>query len=224
MLSLLFTCYSQYGIASQIQSPESIHNAVRDYIASNLTATEYKLRLGQFDNRLQLSLCAEELEIFSHNGALKSGRNSIGVKCNSKKKWTIYNSAIISIYKEVIVLSQAVRRGDIFTRNSLQVEKKDLSTLRSGYLSDPKLIINKQASRNLRLGSVIYKSNLTEPRLIKRGEKVYINASTSNIDISMAGIAMMDGIKGQNIRVKNIKSKRFIQATVVKPGQVAVMF
>ena len=122
------------------------------------------------------------------------------------------------------MLSKSVRRGELFTMNSLLVEKKDLSTLRSGYISDSELIINKQASRNLRVGSVIYKSNLTEPRLIKRGEKVHINASTPNLDISMAGIAMMDGIKGQNIRVRNIKSKRFIQATVVKPGQVAVLF
>jgi flagella basal body P-ring formation protein FlgA len=225
ILSLFFTCYSLTSAASQFQSPASIHDAIRQYIASSLpTATEYKLTLGQFDNRLQLTQCAETLEVYSHNKALKSGRNAIGVKCNGKKKWSIYNSVIIYIYKDVFVLSQAVRRGELFTSKHIMLEKKELSSLRSGYISDPKLIINKQASRNLGLGSVIKKSNLAEPRLIKRGERVFINASMPNIKISMAGIAMMDGIKGQSIRVKNIKSKRFIQATVIKSGQVAVTF
>jgi flagella basal body P-ring formation protein FlgA len=38
------------------------------------------------------------------------------------------------------------------------------------------------------------------------------------------GIAMMDGIKNQNIRIKNQKSKQVIQATVVKPGVVIVNY
>ena len=225
ILSLYFACFSLSGIASQFQSPESIHDAILQYITSSLTSgTEYKIKPGQFDNRLQLPLCAEALEIFSHNGSLKSGRNAIGVKCNSEKKWTIYNSVIIFIYEDVIVLSQTVRRGEIFSRNSFRLEKRELSTLRSGYISDPQLIINKQATRNLGADTVINKSNITEPKLIKRGEKITINASTLGLNISMAGIAMMDGIKGQSIRIKNVKSKRLIQATVVKPGQVEVIF
>jgi flagella basal body P-ring formation protein FlgA len=63
-----------------------------------------------------------------------------------------------------------------------------------------------------------------EPKLIKRGERVNIRTSNQNLVISMAGIAMMDGIKGQNIRIKNIKSKQIVHATVEKPGQVVVTF
>lgn len=38
----------------------------------------------------------------------------------------------------------------------------------------------------------------------------------------MNGVAMMDGIKGQSIRIKNENSGRIINATVIEPGLVSV--
>ncbi|MCK5189614.1 MAG: flagellar basal body P-ring formation protein FlgA [Methylococcales bacterium] len=225
ILILLFAGFTRQTTASQIQSASSIQEAIHHYIASNLALdTDYKVRLGQLDNRLKLPYCTEPLDIFTHSSSIKPGRNSVGIKCKGTQKWTIYSSAIVTVFKEVIVLTQPIRRGDIFSLNNLHFEKRDISTIRAGFLTDPLAVVNKQATRNLGLGSVINKSNYTEPKLIKRGEKVYIKASSPYLDISVMGIAMMDGIKGQNIRVKNEKSHKIIQATVVRPGQVLVMF
>lgn len=223
--SILLVSYIQQSHANNFQSITSIQKATRQYIINNLTpSTDYKLNLGQIDSRLKLPLCSEPLVISTAKNTLKAGRNSIGVRCNSKKKWAIYTSAIINIYKNVIVLSQPIRRGEFYDESILQSKKKEISTLRSGFFTDTKNIINKQATRNLNIGSVISKSNITEPKLIKRGEKVTINLSSLNFNISVAGIALMDGIKNQNIRIKNIKSKQIIQATVVKQGLVVVPF
>ena len=225
LMALLFVGYAQPANSTQFQTVTSIQEAIRHFIASELSEdTDYKLKLGQLDNRLQLPLCSKPLDVFTHNGSIKTGRNSIGVKCSSKKKWTIYNSTNISIYKDVIVLSQPVRRGEIFSKNILQLEKRNISNIRSGYFSDPQFIVNKQATRNLSSGVVINQSNITETKLVKRGEKVTIKISSPNFEISAAGVALMDGINNQNIRVRNVKSKQIIQATVVKPGQVVVIF
>ncbi len=216
--------YLQPVVASKLQAPLSIQKAIRLYIASSLPSdTEYTLKLSQIDNRLKLPLCPKALEIFTHSQSIKPGRNSIGVRCNYTQKWTIYTTAIINIYKDVIILSQPIRRGEIFHASILKTEKREISTLRSGFITDPVLITYKQATRNLRLGTVINKSNLTEPKLIKRGDHVTITAGFSNLQISVTGIAMMNGIKNQNIKVKNLKSQQIIQATVIKKGLVAVM-
>jgi flagella basal body P-ring formation protein FlgA len=225
LMILLLTGYTQSSIATQFQTADSIHQAIRHFVASSLPLdTDYKLKLGQLDNRLQLSQCSKPLEVFTHNGTIKPGRNSIGARCNDKKKWTIYNSSNISIYKDVVVLTQPIRRGEIFHKNRLQLKKHNISNLRSGFFSNPQLIVNKQATRNLGLGAVINQSNITEAKLIKRGEKVTIKVTSQNLEISAIGVALMDGINNQNIRVKNIKTKQIIQATVVKPGQVVVIF
>jgi flagella basal body P-ring formation protein FlgA len=226
IILLLSLCsYTLLSHASQIQSITSIKEAIDSFIASNLAKnTDYKIRHSHLDKRLKLSLCSEALDIFSHIGSIKAGRNSIGVKCNGDKKWTIYSSVNISIYKEVIVLTQPVRRGDIFSNSLFHQEKREISTLRSGFFTTPNPIINKQATRNLSAGTVITQTNFVEAKLIQRGEKVYITTNSPNLAISMAGIAMMDGVKGQNIRVKNLKTQQIVLGTVIKPGQVTVLF
>lgn len=215
----------QQSFASQVQSFQSIKIAVRQFITAEFSAgEEYEIKLGNLDGRLKLPLCTKSLEVFLHGRSIKPGRNTLGVKCSDTKKWTIYTSARIKIFKKVIVLTQPIRRGEIFDSNLIKFENRDISTLRSGYLTDPLTIAKQQATRNLNSGAVINQSNFRKPKLVKRGEKVVIKVSSNNLNISMAGIALMDGIKGQNIKVKNIKSKQIVQATVINPRLVAVMF
>jgi flagella basal body P-ring formation protein FlgA len=222
---MLLTSHLALANASQYQSITSIQAAVRHYIALNIdSSTDYKETLGHIDTRLKLPQCDKPLNVFTQKATLKAGRNSIGVKCISKKKWTIYTSAIIKIYKDVIVLSQPIKRGEFYRKNSLQLQKREISSLRSGFFTNPTTIIDKQASRNLNIGAVVTQSNVTEPKLVKRGEKVTIKISSPNLEISVAGVALMDGIKNQNIRVKNINSKQIVQATVEKQGQVVVSY
>ncbi len=212
-------------LASKLQTTASIDKAVRHFIASSLPSeTEYKATLSQFDSRLKIPFCKQALDIFIRNTSIKAGRNSIGIKCGAPKKWTLYNSVNISIYKDVVSLLQPIRRGEIFNESMLRLVTKDIATLRSDYFTDVKAIVTKEATRHLRLGSVVSKANITEPKLVKRGEKVFIKINTPNLEISTTGIAMMDGIKNQNIKIKNQKSKQIIQATVIKPGLVVVTY
>lgn len=225
LITLLVVFFTKQVNASQSQSAESIKKAIRLYIASNLSSnTEYKLTLGHFDNRLKLPLCTKPLEVFTRSNTVKPGRNSIGVKCNSLKKWTIYTPININLYKNILVLTQPIRRGKTFDNTMFKIEKRDISLLRSGFMTDPLSLINKQATRNLNSGSVLNKSNYTEPKLIKRGDTVTIQVNSQNLNISMTGIAVMDGKKDQQIKVKNIKSQQVVQATVKNPGQVVVKF
>ncbi len=222
-LLLFLSSYPQHSNAQGIQSISSIQEAIEQYISSQLaTNTDYKIRHSRLDRRLALSLCNKPLNIFNPRDALQPGRNSIVVKCNGEKTWHIYTSVNISIYQNVIVLTHAVRRGEIFDASALQLEKRELSALRSGFFSTPEPILNQQATRNLSAGTVMTQSHYTKAKLIKRGERVYITTNRPHLHISMAGIAMMDGVKGQNIRVKNLTSHHIVHGVVTRPGQVVV--
>ncbi len=222
---LLVIIYTKQSHALQQQTAESINNAIRLHISSAFPkSSDYKLTIGQFDNRLKLFLCNKPLQVFVRNEPFKPGRNSVGVKCNTPKKWTVYISVIINLYQNVLVLSQPIRRGNIFSKDMFKIEKKDVSILRPGFIIDSLDIINKQATRNLNFDTVLNKNHYTEPKLIKRGDNVVISLKSQNLNISMDGIAVSDGVKGQKIRVKNIKSQQIVQAIVEKQGQVVISF
>ncbi|WP_305906579.1 flagellar basal body P-ring formation chaperone FlgA [Methylomarinum sp. Ch1-1] len=225
ILAILLFAYTQSAVAATraLQPISSIKTAIANFVNNNFEAVEnFEYSLMQLDPRLRLSLCDEPLQVFSQSGALEAGRNTIGIHCPTGQKWTIYTVAQIKAFRKVLVLSQPLRRGDIISERHLSYKTEDLSDLRRGYLLNPKRVINQQATRNLAAGTVINRSHFSKPTLINRGERVNIQASSPYFTISMAGIALMDGHKGQNIRVKNINSKRIVQATVVEPGLVSV--
>lgn len=213
------------GNAAQqkFQSIASIEEAVGQFIEEEFQHNiDFQYTLSELDRRLRLPLCEQPLSIHSQAGDLRPGRNSIGIKCNGDKRWTVYTVAMIRAFQNALVLTQPVRRGEVITSHHLSLQKMNLIKLRRGFRVDPEKVINKLAKRHLAAGTVINSNLITEPYLVKKGEKVAIQAASSRFRISMNGIALMNGIKGQRIRVKNIKSKRIVQATVKQAGEVYV--
>jgi flagella basal body P-ring formation protein FlgA len=223
--ALAFIFFSIAHAEQSSQSHESIYQAVKSYIAKNISLPgEYEVKLVPLDSRLNLPQCPEPLEAFTTTGLIKSGRTTIGVRCNTEKKWSIFTSAIIRTYQMVVVLSQPIQRGEIVTRQHLTIEKRETSDLREDFVTQIEQVENKQATRQLDRGTILSVRNLVEPRLIKRGDKVIINTTKADFSIKMSGIAMMDGTKGQLIRIKNQTSGRIINATVIEPGLVSVNY
>jgi len=225
ILALTFVASAAAYAEQGSQSHESIAEAVRGFIAQNINLPgEYEVSLTPLDSRLNLPQCAEPLEAFTSNGLIKAGRMTVGVRCNVEKKWSIFTSAIIKTYQMVVVLSQPIQRGEIFTRQHLAIEKREVSNLRDDFVTQIEQVENKQATRQLNTGTIISPKNLVEPKMVKRGDKVVISTAKPEFSIRMNGIAMMDGTKGQLITVKNQNSGRIINATVIEPGLVSVNY
>ena len=207
------------------QSHQSIAEALKAYIAQNAHLPgDYELTISPLDNRLNLPLCSEALEIFTTTEIIKPGRTALGVRCNAEKKWSIFTSVFIKNYQMIVVLTQPVRQGEIITRQQLALEKRETTNLRDDFVTQIEQVEKKQALRQLSAGTIISLKNLTEPKLIKIGDVVAISTAKSGISIRMSGVAMMDGIKGQVVRVKNQSSGRIIEATVVESGLVLVNY
>lgn len=211
--------------ATSFQSLAAIQEAVQQFVQASLDpAGQYQISSAQIDPRLQLPACAEKLEVFPQSGNIRSGRNTVGIRCPGSDNWTIYSTVVIKSFEAVLVLTKQLSRNDKISLNHFTTETRDTSTLQSGYLTDPNDVINKQATRFVPVGSVLYRFHYSEPTLVRRGERVNIQSGKPGLLITSSGVAMTDGIKGQQISVKNSSSQRVIQATVVDPGLVNVSF
>ncbi|WP_333874542.1 flagellar basal body P-ring formation chaperone FlgA [Methylobacter sp.] len=225
ILALAFIFFTAAHAEQGSQSHESIAEAVKAYVEQNINLPgEYEMTLTPLDSRLNLPQCAEPLDIFTTSDLIKAGRTTIGVRCNTEKKWSIFTSVIIKTYQMVVVVSRPIQRGEIITRQHLAIEKREVSNLREDFATQPEQVENKQVTRQLNAGTILSLRNIVEPKLIKRGDKVVISTTKPDFSIRMSGIAMMDGIKGQLISVKNQNSGRIINATVVEPGLVSVNY
>ncbi len=205
----------------QWQTHESIYDAVKSYVAQNInTATEYEITILPLMDRLNLPLCSLPIQTFAPN-LPKAGRMSISVRCNGGKKWSIFVSATITPFENVVILTQPLQHGDTVT-NQATLVRKDVSQLHNNYLTQLNQIVNKQVIRNLPVGTIVTAKDLVEPKLVKRGDRVLITSNQAGIAIKMNGVAESDGSKGQTIRVKNQNSARIVNATIIDAGVVQV--
>jgi flagellar basal body P-ring formation protein FlgA len=207
----------------KFQSLDSIYEFVKETIARNINpSTEYEVSVLPLDSQLKLPECTKPLEVFRATDLIKAGRASIGVRCNAEKKWSIFTSAVIKTYESVIVLTQPIQRGEIIARQHLAIEKRDVSKTRGDFITQAEQVENKQAARNMPAGAILGLRSFSEPPFIKRKDKIIISSVQPAFSIRMSGTAMMDGTKGQVIKVKNENSGRIISATVIEPGLVLV--
>ncbi len=220
---LLFTSHT--GSAAPVQSLSAIQDALIGFVQSSLDpAGEYQITHTQIDPRLQLSACEQNLDVFVQSGEIRAGRNTLGVRCNGLNNWTIYSTVVVKSFIKVLVTTRQLNRNDKISPDYLATETRDISTLQHGYASDLSSVVNKQITRPVPAGSVLYSTYYAEPMLIKRGERVSIQSGKPGLVITSTGVAMMDGVKGQKISVKNVSSSRVIQGTVMNPGLVNVYF
>ena len=205
------------------QNHEAILRAILEHIESNFRhpLDKHKIEISPLDARLQLPPCSKALEAFTLPGSKDVGNISVGVRCSGEKPWTIYHKASIRVFKDVAVLRSTLRQGATVTESDIELVGKDVTQLRGGYLQ-PAQAIGKSMRKTLSAGTVLIPDHLAGVKLIRRGQAVTIRAQSANFDVSMPGVALMDGEEGQRIRVRNEDSKRIVQGVVMSEGVVTV--
>jgi len=222
-LLLLAMLYAAPSMGAEFQSLESIREAARQLIASQYPSgkADTRIEVGTLDPRLRLSKCAQSLETFFPQGS-RSSKPTVGVRCSDPKKWTIYVSAEVHQMVMVWVANDYLPRGSLIRAENFTQKQIDLSQLRYGYYTDFNDVSGKTLKRHLARGAVLTPATIAVTKVIKRGEHVNIMAETGGITVRAAGQALEDGGVGDIIRVKNLNSRKVIEARVEGPGRVKV--
>lgn len=204
------------------QNHESIYEAVKALIGEHRIADDFEVEILPLDRQLRLPLCPGPLEATAPGNALKPGRNTVGVRCKAASAWSVYLSALIRIYRPVVVATQGAQRGDLLGREGLALERRDVSGLRGDFLTSLEAAESLQAIKSVPAGAVLTRRSVAPPPVIKKGDRITISSDKPGFSIRMSGTALTDGALGQKIRIRNQSSGRIIQATVLESGLAAV--
>lgn len=86
----------------------------------------------------------------------------------------------------------------------------------------PKAVDGMEAARRLTAGAVVRASDVTTPRLIRRGEPVTIYVRSGGLTISTPGRALDNGGKGDLVRVVANSTSRTLDTEVEGSGAVRI--
>jgi len=206
---------------------ENILAVASDFITAEAQALhgeafEIHVTPGRLDPRLRLRECEAGLQAFMAPGARLSGSSTAGVRCLGPVTWSLYVPVRISVMGDVLVLAQPQPRGTLLDVSQLRLERHDVGSLPGGYLNDPKAATNMVLRRALSAGTVLTPQMVEPQRLVRRGQRVTLLAEGSAIAVRVEGEALGDGSRGEQIRVRNLSSRRVVEGIVLSHGVVSV--
>ncbi len=220
-----FLLFPATGQATQTQSVDSIRAVVTTFITeqtNHYSSTPAQIKVGRLGARLRLPQCSEQLAAFQPPGTRMLGNTTIGVRCSGASSWTIYVPTYVQVSQPVAMTTRPLDRGNVISVTDIKMVERDLAALKMGYIVDSKRAVGMVVKRRIGTNTIITPRMLEAPRLVRRGEQVAIVAEARGIEIRAAGKALADGARGDLIRVRNIASKKIIEAVVTEPGVVEV--
>lgn len=222
--TLIFTSAAWSEDARPVQSLDSIREAANRFLEQEAATMkgEVEVSVGRLDSRLRLARCERPLTTFWPKGGRKMGNITVGVSCEGTVDWSIYVRASVAVFDEIVVAGRPLSRGSKVAPGDVELLRQDLTRLTSGYYSSLEEVVGMELRRPVRTGTVLSRSMLKQPILIRRGEKVSINAVTGSVRVRMEGKALESGARGELIQVENLSSGQKVEAEVIGPGVVRV--
>ncbi len=141
---------------------------------------------------------------------------------NNQEQATVKMYGDVHFWGNVISAAGPLSRRTILTKDDLVTEFMDISMLGDGIIADVDDIIGKQTKKSLMSGAVLYSRYLKNPALVKRGDLVTILATVGSLRVTVPGEIKNTGGLGDTVRVKNMMSRRTLQARVIDEGLVEI--
>lgn len=229
ILSVLLFFASTGLSAEPTQSPEILSKKIEQYVLNELsTYKEGRVHVAadQIDSRLNLKACAEDqLMVFNPYQSPILSTSTMGIKCQENDNhWSLYIPIHITILKTVYVAKRTLMKGDEITGSDIYQTELDVHKLKHGYFNDIDELAGRVCKQNIAINSPFNPNNVELAKIIHKGEKVIISTNNNNLTISMDGIAINEGSMGETIKVKNLSSKKIVEAQIVGEKKVSVIF
>jgi flagella basal body P-ring formation protein FlgA len=220
ILFLSTQCFSDNKNTDLKNQISTFLNNYSNTMADKGYRSEYKL--GNIDPHLTLNACTTPLNISFNKDPTEQNNITILAQCETPKPWKLYIRAQYDIYSSIITAKETISKGTTITQSMLESQEKITNKGRHTGFSNTNSVVGMIAKRTIRNNMVISANQLRAPSLIKRGDSVIITAANSTIAVSMNGTALMDGMLGQQISIKNSQSKRTIKGRVTDRGHVLI--
>lgn len=123
---------------------------------------------------------------------------------------------------EVPVLKRPVRNGEIIRDTDIEIRDLPLAQVRVDVVTDIASLIGKSPLHSISAFRPIRDHEIAMPPLVKKNNIVQMHYQSPGMEIITTGQALEDGAKGSVIGVRNLTSKRVVQAVVEDVSAVSV--
>lgn len=220
ILTLNFSLTSFGSYATAIDR-DNLIEFVESFVRSKLETPrdgKIEISLPEIDPRINIKPCESVLK--ANIPENNNGRNvNVKVYCEDKTPWQIFIPVKVSQEILVLVTQNVLSKGTVIDETNTLTKYINVNRIRGETLDNVALVSGGRLKRRLSKGAVVSPRNIC---LVCKGETVTIIAKSNDFMIKTVGIALSDGSKGEQVKIKNSKSGRTINARVQSVNKVVI--
>jgi flagella basal body P-ring formation protein FlgA len=169
---------------------------------------------------------AVELQVIPSPMEEGLGRRMFHVEAvaNGKPRKTIQVVADIAAMIDAVVATRFLKTDELIEMGDLKTVGMRVHQVNHPFITDQGEVIGKSASRPLPPDTPLRSAFVKLPLVIKKGDRVLIEARRGGLSIRAYGVTKSNGQVGQTVMVANLDSGRELRAKVVAPSLVEVEF
>ncbi|MDX1951368.1 MAG: flagellar basal body P-ring formation chaperone FlgA [Verrucomicrobiota bacterium] len=118
------------------------------------------------------------------------------------------------IWREIWVARSGLSRGQLLQDADIALERRDVLVQRDGLAALPMNDPNIELAENLQAGAVVTVRSLKARPIVRRGKVMDALVQDGGLTISVKVEALEDALRGQTVRVRNLKSRREFRGKV----------
>ena len=182
------------------------------------------------DRNKKFKSCSEDLKFFP----LFKSWTTVEIVCSTpNNNWNIFvrtrahfdhkntNNQEKSTKNMIVFSNKSLLKGHIIKKSDLELSnaKRNVGT---GIFNNIEDLVGRKLKQNVSLGFPIRSRHLHLEWVINKGDKIDIIQSAGGINISVSGVALENGQKGEKIKVMNLSSEKNLVAWVINEKKVSI--
>jgi flagella basal body P-ring formation protein FlgA len=177
-----------------------------------------RVDIGKVDSRLHLGSC-DAFHFFLPAGARLWSSGSLGVKCTTPARWTLYLTYQVQLTGPALTAQYPLPAHHLLS-------EADLSLGNVRYEQDPGAYLRAipfraATQRPMNAGQAILVYDLLLPDVIQAGSKVRVRVNGQGFSVAQEGKALNAAKAGGSVQVK-MPSGRIVRGTATAAGEVEI--
>lgn len=209
-------------------SGELLTKAIRGYLETEWGRRVKDVQVTVLDPSEPIKVPSGEMElhVVPVPNDERMGRRmfQMAVSVNGKSWNTIEVWADVAAMIDALAPNRSLKSDEIIDGQDLKTVRMRTHQFSHPFITDREEVIGKSAARPLPADVPFRAGFLKAPVLVRKGDRVMIEAKRGGLSIQAYGVTKSSGRLGQTVMVSNLDSGRELQAKIVGPGLVQVEF
>ena len=211
--SLVFTLFSTSVHAQEAkfekQNLQDLRQVAEQFLQSQTTNLpgQVSIQIGNIDARLNLAACPAP-QAFLPQGSKAWGKTTVGVRCASPSKWTMFLQAQVKVQADYVAAAVPLAAGQTIQANHLLLLQGDLSSMPAGVLTDMQSALGRMSAQAVAAGAPLRQDALRNAQVISAGQLVKLVSSGPGFRVASDARAINNASDGQAVQVKTMSGQQ----------------